>query len=165
MHCMRLMINFLPLSARATLVNALHLSLSLLDYAVVAFSNATEVQLDRLERLQNHCIFLYTYQVIIISINKICGLRKYDHVSSFRAQLKWLDIKECWRIHIIGFLFNILNDVEEKSYYMDPPTLSDIQSLKYYINLCTEDHIFSFQQLFTRQAGYSDSFTIIAIRL
>ncbi|CAG9137835.1 unnamed protein product [Plutella xylostella] len=60
---------------------ATSLLLPILDYADVCYLDVTEALLNKLERLQNTCIRF------------IFGLRKYDHVSSYRAKLKWLPIR------------------------------------------------------------------------
>ena len=57
----------------------------------------TEELLKKLERFQNLAILF------------IFGLRKYDHISQFRAQLNWLPIRLRRDMHIITFLFKILN--------------------------------------------------------
>lgn len=55
-----------------------------------------EVLVDKLARLQNICIH-YIY-----------GLRKFDHISKSRAQLKWLTIRQFRNVYIICLLYNIL---------------------------------------------------------
>lgn len=44
----------------------------------------------------------------IFSIRFIFGLRKYDHVSEFRAKLKWLPIRLRRNTHILSLLYSIL---------------------------------------------------------
>lgn len=62
------------------------------------------------------CFFLWIQSIYcIISIRFIYGLRKYDHVSQFRAQLK-LPIRLRRDMHILCFLFNILNYQNFPSY-------------------------------------------------
>ena len=72
------------------------LLLPILDYADVCYLDVTEELLKKLERLQN------------LAIRFIFGLRKYDHISQFRAQLNWLPIRLRRDMHILTFLFRIL---------------------------------------------------------
>lgn len=96
MHSLKLMKNFLPQSTRMTLVNAL--LFPILDYADVCYPDATEEQLNKLERLQNLCIRF------------VFGLRKYDHVSVFRTQLKWLKIRKRRDLHTLCLLYKTLGN-------------------------------------------------------
>lgn len=93
---------FLPLETKITLAQTL--LLPLLDYADVCFLDATEELLNKLERLQNLCIRF------------IFGLRKFDHVSEFRSQLKWLPIRRRRDLHVLTFLYNILYNPLSPSY-------------------------------------------------
>ncbi|PZC81529.1 hypothetical protein B5X24_HaOG212453 [Helicoverpa armigera] len=93
---------FLPFSTKITLAQSL--LLPLLDYADVCFLDATEELLNKLERLQNLCIRF------------IFGLRKYDHVSEFRSQLKWLPIRQRRDAHILSFLFSLLHNPNAPNY-------------------------------------------------
>lgn len=86
--------NFLPTATKIALAQSL--LLPILDYADVSYPDLTEVQLDKLERLQN------------FSIRFIFGLRKYDHISEYRAKLKWLPIRLRRNTHILSLLYNIL---------------------------------------------------------
>lgn len=94
LHSLRRLQNFLPLSTKITLAQSL--LLPLLDYGDISYLDLAEGLLDRLDRLQNVCI------------RYIFGLRKYDHVSHYRAQLKWLPIRDRRNIHILSLLFNSL---------------------------------------------------------
>lgn len=96
---------FLPFQTKITLAQSL--LLPLLDYADVCFLDATEELLDKLERLQNLCIRF------------IFGLRKYDHVSEFRKQLKWLPIRQRRDSHTLSFLFSVLHNPKAPSYLRD----------------------------------------------
>lgn len=93
---------FLPLETKITLAQTL--LLPLLDYADVCFLDATEELLNKLERLQNLCIRF------------IFGLRKFDHISEFRSQLKWLPIRRRLDLHVVSFLYNILFNPLSPSY-------------------------------------------------
>lgn len=93
---------FLPHYTKVTLAQAL--LLPLLDYADICFLDANEELLNKLERLQNLCIrFIY-------------GLRKYDHVSTYRSQLKWLPIRKRRNTHVLSYLYTILNNPLAPSY-------------------------------------------------
>jgi hypothetical protein len=72
--------------------------------ADTCYLDLTEEQLNKLERLQN------------ISIRFIFGLRKYDHISHFRAKLKWLPIRFRRNAHIVSLLCNILFNPKYPSY-------------------------------------------------
>lgn len=146
MHSLKLMKNFLPQSTRLTLVNAL--LFPILDYADVCYPDATEEQLNKLERLQNLCIrFVY-------------GLRKYDHVSDFRDQLKWLKIRERRDVHTLCLLFNILNNPLSPNYLKErfTPLFDGRRPVRSVSNrmLTTPLH---------NTSGFSDSFTVTAVRL
>ena len=95
-HSLKRLQSFLPFDVKVTLAQTL--LLPLLDYADVCFLDSTEDLLNKLERLQNLCIrFIY-------------GLRKYDHVSRYRIELKWLPIRRRHDLHVLCMLFNILNN-------------------------------------------------------
>lgn len=104
-HSLNLLKNFLPIKTKITLVQTL--ILPILDYADTCFLDATEVLLNKLERLLNSCIRF------------IFGLRKYDHVSAFRAQLKWLPIRFRRNSHILCLLFSILHNPAAPNYLRD----------------------------------------------
>lgn len=93
-HSLRRLQNFLPFETKITLAQSL--LLPLLDYGDVCFLDATEELWNKLERLQN------------LGIRFIFGLRKFDHVSAFRAQLKWLPIRRRRDLHILSYLYFIL---------------------------------------------------------
>ena len=94
LHSLRRLQNFLPLRTKLTLSQSL--LLPLLDYGDIAFLDLREDLLDKLERLQNVCI------------RYIFGLRKHDHVASFRSQLECLPIRRRRDVHILSSLFNVL---------------------------------------------------------
>lgn len=105
MHTLKRSQNFIPRSAKITLVNAL--LLPLIDYADISYPDLTEELLDKLDRLQNMCI------------RYVFGLRKYDHVSQFRNKLQWLNIRLRRSFHLLTSLYNILYDP------LAPPYLND----------------------------------------
>lgn len=88
--------HFLPISTKTTLVQSL--VLPIIDYADVCYSDLSQELLNKMDRLLNNCIRF------------IFGLRKYDHVSSFRSQLKWLPIRYRRSLRSLCMLFSILND-------------------------------------------------------
>ena len=94
--------NFLPIKTKITLAQTL--LLPILDYADVCYLDITECQLNKLERLQN------------LGIRFIFGLRKYDHVSEFRTQLKWLPIRLRRNTHILSLLYSILFNPNSPKY-------------------------------------------------
>lgn len=88
--------HFLPTSTKIYLVSSL--LLPIIDYADVAFLNLSEDLLNKLDRLMNTCIrFIFC-------------LRKYDHVSNFRAKLKWLPIRERRNLRTLCVLYSVLTD-------------------------------------------------------
>ncbi|KAG7308368.1 hypothetical protein JYU34_005566 [Plutella xylostella] len=95
-HSLKRMQFFLPHHTKITLAQSL--LLPILDYADVSYLDLTEELLSKLERLQNLCIRF------------IFGLRKYDHISEYRAQLKWLPIRLRRNTHILTVLYNVLNN-------------------------------------------------------
>ena len=94
-HSLKCLQNFLPVSTKITLVNSL--LVPIIDYADVCCTDITEALLDKLERLLNLCI-RYIY-----------GIRKYDHVSQYRAELKWLNIRNRRNVHVACMIYKILN--------------------------------------------------------
>ncbi|CAG4951495.1 unnamed protein product [Colias eurytheme] len=93
---------FLPIPTKVMLAQSL--LLPLLDYADSCYTNLSEDQLNKLERLQNFCIrFIY-------------GLRKFDHVSEFRKKLKWLPIRLRRNAHTLHLLYSILFHPSTPSY-------------------------------------------------
>ena len=100
--CLNRLRNFLPISTKVALAQSL--LLPILDYADTSYLDLTVSQLNKLERLQNLCIRF------------IFGLRKYDHVSPFRAQLEWLPIHLRRNSHILFLLFSVLFNPNTPSY-------------------------------------------------
>ncbi|CAK1594935.1 unnamed protein product [Parnassius mnemosyne] len=94
--------NFLPISTKIALAHSI--LLPILDYADICYTDITMEQLNKLERLQN------------LSIRFIFGLRKYDHVSQFRKQLKWLPIHLRRNVHLLSLLFCVLFDPKSPRY-------------------------------------------------
>lgn len=139
--------NFLPVSTKTLLVQAL--VLPLIDYADVCTTNINQDSLNRLERLLNN------------GIRFIFGLRKYDHISSFRRQLNWLPIRHRRSLRILSTLFSILFEPStplylKRKFTFDTPRpgceLRSSRSLKLTIP-------------FHRTGFVSNSFALQAIRL
>jgi hypothetical protein len=86
--------NFLPVSTKVNLAQSL--LLSIIDYADVCYPDQSEGLLDKLEHLQN------------IAIRIIYNLRKFDHVSEYRAKLNWLPIRQRRDLHILKLLYHTL---------------------------------------------------------
>ena len=93
-------------------------------------------------------------------IRFVFGLRKYDHVSHLRKELKWLPIRLRRNTRILCLLFNILHNPSYPSYLRerfsyarpsDAPCRSHLRSL-----LKTPSHKTSY---------YSFSFSVHAVRL
>lgn len=101
-HALKRFQIFLPFSTKLMLVNTL--LVPIIDYADVCYPDITEELLNKLDRLLNLCI------------RYVFGLRKYDHVSQFRKQLKWLDIRSRRQHHILTLLFGILNNPSSPLY-------------------------------------------------
>lgn len=94
--------HFLPSSTKITLVQSL--VLPIIDYADVCYSDLSQELLNKLDRLLNNCIRF------------IFGLRKYDHISSYRSQLKWLPIRLRRSLRCLCMLFTILTDPRAPDY-------------------------------------------------
>ncbi|CAG9104276.1 unnamed protein product [Plutella xylostella] len=94
-HSLKRLQYFLPLNTKVTLAQSL--LFPILDYADVSYLDLTEELLNKLERLQNLCIRF------------IFGLRKYDHISEYRAQLQWLPIRLRRNTHILNILRTALH--------------------------------------------------------
>lgn len=86
--------NFLPIPTKISLVQSL--LLPILDYADISYPDLNDEHLRKLERMQNYCIRF------------IFGLRKFDHVSQFRRDLKWLTIRDRRNFHLLSLLYNVL---------------------------------------------------------
>ncbi|CAG9126421.1 unnamed protein product [Plutella xylostella] len=139
--------NFLPTATKIVLSQSL--LLPILDYADSCYTDLTEEQLNKLERLQNVCIRF------------IFGLRKYDHVSEFRTKLKWLTIRLRRNTHILSLLHSILFNPAYPAY------------LKERFNFRYESHTRTLRSSHNLRLNipphstkfYGDSFTIQAITL
>lgn len=139
--------NFLPVKTKIFLVNAL--LVPIIDYADVCFVDLNADQLNKLDRLLNTCIRF------------IFGLRKFDHVSEFRAKLKWLPIRERRSVRILCLLYSILNNPVTPDYLKESFTyVSDthVRELRSSSNL-----LLAFPAHDTSFRG--NSFTVAAVRL
>lgn len=96
LHSILRLKHFLPIKTKISLVNTL--LLPIIFYADICFLDLTEDLLNKLDRLLNACIRF------------IFNLRKYDHVSEYRAKIKWLPIRERRNVRILCLLFTVLKD-------------------------------------------------------
>ncbi|CAG9137695.1 unnamed protein product [Plutella xylostella] len=142
-HSLKRLQYFLPFNTKVTLAQSL--LLPILDYADVSYLDLTEELLNKLERLQNLCIRF------------IFGLRKYDHISEYRAQLKWLPIRLRRNTHILNMLFNVLNNPSSPQYLKSKFSFlcSHGRALR-----STENKMLSVPD--RNAASYSDSFAVKA---
>jgi Reverse transcriptase (RNA-dependent DNA polymerase) len=101
-HSLKRLQYFLPYKTKILLAHAL--LLPILDYADVCYTNISEELMNKLERLQN------------LAIRFIFGLRKYDRISEYRSQLKWLSIRDRRNVHILTTLYKILKDPNSPAY-------------------------------------------------
>lgn len=101
-HVFRKHQNLLPISTKILMCQSLlH---PIFDYGDVVYLDITQEQLLRLERLQNICIRF------------IFGLRKFDRVSQFRTELKWLTMSQRRDLHILTLLFSMLSNPSAPNY-------------------------------------------------
>lgn len=139
----------LPMDTKIALAHTL--LLPILDYADSCYSNVTEEQLNKLERLQNLCIRF------------IFGLRKYDHVSQYRTRLKWLSIRLRRNWHILSLLYSILFNPVTPHYLKERfMFLGESNSNSY--SLRSTDNL---QLIIPTHSSsfYSKSFSVQAVRL
>ncbi|CAK1581557.1 unnamed protein product [Parnassius mnemosyne] len=94
--------NFLPSGNKTLLVQSL--ILPLIDYCDVCYFDLNADLLDKYDRLLNNCIRF------------IFNLRKYDHVSTYRSQLKWLPIRQRRSVRALTTLYSILMSPTPPSY-------------------------------------------------
>lgn len=88
--------NFLPISTKTLLVQSL--LIPIIDYADVCYTDISQTLLNKLDHLLNYCIRF------------IFGLRKFDHISMYRAKLHWLPIRHRRSVRLLCMLFSILYD-------------------------------------------------------
>lgn len=146
MHSLRRLQYFIPHKAKLMLVSTL--LLPIIDYADICYPDVTEELLNKLDRLLNLCI------------RYVFGLRKYDHVSHFRTQLKWLNIRFRRSVHVLVSLYSILNNPKTPVY------------LKSRFKFLCDSHNIPLRSTFNNllkipshsSSRYSDSFTVSAAR-
>lgn len=145
-HSLKPLQNFLPVKTKTLLMHTL--ILPIIDYADSCYPDATEEVVNKLERLQNLCI-RYIY-----------GLRKFDHVSTFRAELQWLPIRLRRKTHILNLLYKILFNPLSPKYLRDSfnflhspdsPCRSNVRTLLRFPS--------------SYSTAYSHSFTVHAVSL
>lgn len=138
---------FLPTATKIAIAQSL--LLPVLDYADVCYLDLTEVQLDKLERLQNFCIRF------------IFGLKKFDHVSPFRTKLKWLPIRRRRDMHVLSLLYTILFHSSTPGYLKD--RFEFLFSLNNRNLRSSENLLLKFPS--HNQSFYGNSFSVHAVRL
>lgn len=142
MGSLRRLRNFLPLATKIALAQSL--LMPILDYADISYLDLNEDQLNKLERLQNLCIRF------------IFGLRKFDHISNFRVQLKWLPIRLRRNSHILNLLYSVLFNPSTPPYLKERFTyLSSVRPSREYLLVPPP----------SSTKYYTDSFTFRAVRL
>lgn len=147
LHSLLSLKNVLPISTKISIANSL--LIPIINYADTCYLDAKEEHLNKLERLLNTCIRF------------IFGLRKYDHVSEFRAKLNWLPIRDRRNLRIVCLLYSIITDPNTPSY------------LKSMIHLLSDNHdrmLRSSNNLLLsiplHHSGFvSNSFSVVAVRL
>lgn len=102
LHSLYKLKNFIPFKTKLMLIQSL--VLPIIDYGDVCYPDLTNELLNKLERLLNNCIRF------------IFGLRKYDHISEYRRQLKWLPIQMRRNSRILFVLFSIINNTSSPPY-------------------------------------------------
>lgn len=102
LHSLNKLKNFLPIKAKIALVQSL--LLPILDYGDVCCVDLSQEYLNKLERLHNACIRF------------IFGLRKFDHISNSREQLKWLPIRKRRNRRVLCLLYSLLNEPNTPKY-------------------------------------------------
>ncbi|CAH2109029.1 unnamed protein product [Euphydryas editha] len=147
--CLRRWKHLLPMKTKVTLAHSL--LLPLLDYADSSYPDLSEDLLNKYERLQNHCIrFIY-------------GLRKFDHISEFRAKLKWLPIRLRRNLHLLSLLYCILYNPLSPSYLKERFVFLGSNS-DLHLNLRSRSD--NRLKMFASQSqAYSNSFTMKAAKL
>lgn len=146
MHMLKRLQWFIPLKTKLMLVNSL--LLPIIDYADVCYPDINEDVLNRLDRLLN------------VLIRFVFGLRKYDHISKYREQLKWLNIRSRRSVHILLLLYNILNNINSPLY---------LKSNFQFLNDCHDRPLRSSNNNLLNipphtSTRYTDSFTVSAAR-
>lgn len=94
--------NFLPSSVKTQLVQTL--IFPIIDYADVCYYDLNADLLNKLDRLLNNCI------------RSVFNLRKYDHISAHRMQLKWLPIRLRRQQRALTTLFSYLDSPSSPTY-------------------------------------------------
>lgn len=102
LHSLNNLKNFLPFKAKLML--SYSLLIPLLDYGDVCCVDMTEEQLSVLERLLN------------MAIRFIFSLRKFDHISEYRAKLNWLPIRLRRNLRCLCLLYAVLNEPYTPNY-------------------------------------------------
>lgn len=141
--------HLLPVKTKICLAQSL--LLPILDYADCSYTDLTEEQLNKLERLQNVCIKF------------IFALRKFDHVSEYRDQLKWLTIRHRRNLHILSLLYSILYNPYSPNYLKTRFSFLGTDTDCHLDLRSRSDNRLKMPTAHTR--FYSESFTVKAVKL
>ena len=76
----------------------LALVISRLDYGNYLLTGTTETNINKLQRIQNRAVRL------------ICGSKRCDHVSPYRAVLHWLPVKELINFKLLTIIYQCVHD-------------------------------------------------------
>ncbi|KAJ2941417.1 hypothetical protein O0L34_g3626 [Tuta absoluta] len=139
--------NLLPVKTKIQLAQTL--LLPILDYADTCYLDLNEDLLDKLQRMQNLCIRF------------IFGLRKFDHISAFRAQLGWLPIRLRRDAHTAALVYNILHNPLTPAYLTER-----FNFLGFEHNRTVRSKFDNVLKApFTRSGYYKESFTVQATHI
>ena len=136
--------NLLPTKTKIFLAQTL--LLPLLDYADACYCDLPQTLLNKLDRLQN------------MAIRFIFGLKKYDHITEYRLQLKWLTIRQRRNLHILTLLYTILFHPYTPNYLK---TKFTFLGSNHSLNLRSQDDN-KLELPLSRTQAYGDSFTVKA---
>jgi hypothetical protein len=102
MHNLKLLQKFLPTNIKTLLVRSL--LIPHLDYADSVFLDLNQDLLNSLERLQN------------MGIRFIFNIKKFDHITSYRNQLKWLTMRQRRKLHLLLLVHKTLYSASSPYY-------------------------------------------------
>ena len=111
LHSLSRLKNFLPISLKKMLVQALEMPH--VDYCIVVLANLDDVHTYRLQRIQN------------ASVRFIFNLKNYDHLTSFFNRLQWLKVSQRQEWHSLALLFKILRTRQPSYLFQRFKFLSD----------------------------------------
>ena len=141
--------NLLPLKTKISLAQTL--LLPILDYADSCYLDLSQQLLNKLERMQN------------VVIRFIFGLRKFDHVTQYRTQLKWLTVKDRRQLHSLTLLYTILYHPVTPSYLKERFKFLGSNTLHSQHLRSRNNNLLEVPLCHTK--CYGDSFTVQTVRL